>query len=456
MSLKFNIELPVFLLFFALNFSDLVTKNFVIYSTCYITLKYNESECALLGINYTDNATSLLEQKVQPHATIIFTCFSIIQVIFAPMMCFLLGPWSDKYGRKPVLIATLGGMMISSVLRTVITAIPNISPWYLVIGLLPSCLVGGLAAAIAVVLCYIIDVTNEQERVVKMYIFECLIGLGSIIGSLTCSQALLAFNYSGVFGISTICVVVALLYVIFLLPESVQQVHTEGKFRTLFSLSTFTATGKTIIKRRENFTRGILIGILLVLSLSLLIVMGEAEVIFLYLREVFGWNMQLYTIYNSIIGLVQILGGILAVGLLRKVIRCKETTVIFLSFVFCIMGTILLSLAYENWQLYVGGSLKFMSGAISPMARSLLSKVIPVEDSGKVFSMLTALDTVAALLGSTVYTAIYKATLDALPVAFFFVTIGFYVLILVILTTIIILRRYDSQSTYNLLTKETE
>ncbi|KAB0804708.1 hypothetical protein PPYR_01678 [Photinus pyralis] len=454
MTLKINIELPVFLLFFSLNFSDLITKNFVIYSTCYITLKYNQSDCALLGINYTDNATALLEQKVQPHAAVIFTCFGIIQVFFAPIMCFLLGPWSDKYGRKPVLIATLGGLMISSVLRTVITAIPNISPWYLLIGLLPSCIVGGLPAAITVVLCYIVDVTDEQERVVKMYIFEGLIAIGTIIGSLTCSEALITLSYAGVFGISTLCVVVALLYVILFVPESVQHVHTEGKLRSLFCLTTFTSTVKTIIKRRENYSRGILIGILAIMTFSIFILLGEGEILFLYLREIFGWNMQLYTFYNSIVGVVQIFGGILSVCLFRKVMRLKETTVIGVSFVFCMMATLMLALAREDWQIYVGGTLKFMGVAISPMARSLLSKVVPSEETGKVFSMLTALETVGALLGNTIYTAIYKATLDLFPSAFFFVSIGVDVIILVILSVIIVLRRYDSQATYAPIAKE--
>ena len=455
MTLKLNVELPVFLLFFATNFAGIITKNFIIYSTCYVTLKYNESECALLGVDYTSNSTKDLEDKVQPHAAQIFTTISAIEAIFAPSVCFFLGPWSDKYGRKPILLLTLGGTALSSVVKTIISAIPNISPWWIFLSIVPSCISGGTPAAITAILCYITDVTTEQERVVKIFFFEGLVAVGSMVGSLVCSPALLALGYVGVFGISTVCVIVAWIYVTFILSESVENIHTEGKIRNLFSLSVLAETVKTITKKRENYLRGLIIAILLLLSISLFVMFGESEVMFLFVRKQFSWTLQKYTFYSTLTGITSILGGTISICVLYKLLRLKETTILILAFLFCMTGTLFQSLAAKGWEIYVGGSIKFLSGAISAMARSLLSKIIPVQDSGKIFSVLTSLESAAAILGIVVYTAIYKVTLDVFPSAFFFLTLGLDIIVVIILCVIILLQRYRRQVPYNDLEKDT-
>lgn len=80
------------------------------YRTCYVTLGFNKSECALLGTDHTDNKTAELEEKVQPYATVILMSRSIIEAIIPPILCFFIGPWSDKYGRKPVILFSFIGL----------------------------------------------------------------------------------------------------------------------------------------------------------------------------------------------------------------------------------------------------------------------------------------------------------------------------------------------------------
>lgn len=76
---------------------------------CYLTLGFNKSECALLGSNHQDNITSALEIKVQPHVTTLLMTKSILEAVIPPMLCFFLGAWSDKNGRRPVLLASCAG-----------------------------------------------------------------------------------------------------------------------------------------------------------------------------------------------------------------------------------------------------------------------------------------------------------------------------------------------------------
>lgn len=70
---------------------------------------YNKSECALLGTKHPDNETANLEKLVQPHATIIKMVHTLLDAFFSAFACFFVGPWTDHFGRKPVLIATTIG-----------------------------------------------------------------------------------------------------------------------------------------------------------------------------------------------------------------------------------------------------------------------------------------------------------------------------------------------------------
>lgn len=89
---------------------DSITTNWIIFRTCYVTLGYNRSECALLGSTHSDNSTAKLEEIVQPHASIVLMTKLFIGAFGTPIICFFLGPWSDKYGRKPIFLLTIAGI----------------------------------------------------------------------------------------------------------------------------------------------------------------------------------------------------------------------------------------------------------------------------------------------------------------------------------------------------------
>lgn len=76
---------------------------------CYVTLGYNETDCALLGSNNASNETKKLEEKVQPYASTILMARAVIEAVIPVFCSFMIGPWSDKHGRKPVLIACFIG-----------------------------------------------------------------------------------------------------------------------------------------------------------------------------------------------------------------------------------------------------------------------------------------------------------------------------------------------------------
>lgn len=132
-------------------------------------------------------------------------CRAILENIIPAFISFLIGPWSDKFGRKPVLLSTsLGKWYISShrecsfdtQYRPPVSAIQNlfsiftgyflvyfiltivsilslkteISPWYYLLAFVPLSVLGGMCGLITGIFCYITDVSSQNDRAFRYYI----------------------------------------------------------------------------------------------------------------------------------------------------------------------------------------------------------------------------------------------------------------------------------------------
>lgn len=89
-------------------FLDTVVTNLILAKTCTVELKFNESTCSLLG-NDSDEAKNL-ELEVQPRATYIIMGKNLMSTVLPALLSFYFGPWSDRNGRRPLMISPLIGI----------------------------------------------------------------------------------------------------------------------------------------------------------------------------------------------------------------------------------------------------------------------------------------------------------------------------------------------------------
>ena len=101
---------------------------------------------------------------------LLFASFSMAQLISAP----LLGAWSDRWGRRPVLILSLIGTAVSFTMLAVAGSLAMLFAARIVDGLSG----GNITTARA----YIADVSTEQDRARAYGILGAAFGLGFIIG----------------------------------------------------------------------------------------------------------------------------------------------------------------------------------------------------------------------------------------------------------------------------------
>ena len=101
---------------------------------------------------------------------LLFASFSLAQLIAAP----ILGEWSDRWGRRPVLILSLIGTAVSFTMLALATSLSMLFAARIVDGLSG----GNITTARA----YIADVSTEQDRAKAYGFLGAAFGLGFIIG----------------------------------------------------------------------------------------------------------------------------------------------------------------------------------------------------------------------------------------------------------------------------------
>ncbi len=122
---------------------------------------------------------------------VIFAAYSAMQFVFSPIW----GRYSDRIGRRPVLLMSTAGAFLSYVLFAVASGMANQAALWLII--LSRVLAGSCAGNVTVAQAYMADVSPPEKRTKMMGIIGMAIGLGFVFGPGIGSLGLLVAGLPG-------------------------------------------------------------------------------------------------------------------------------------------------------------------------------------------------------------------------------------------------------------------
>ncbi len=285
------------------------------------------------------------------HYGLLIACYGIMQLIFAPVW----GTLSDKYGRKPLLLAGMVGLGLAMVLFALSTQL-----WMLYAAQLLS---GGISSAtLPAAQAYAADITSKEDRGGAMGKIGGAIGLGVVlgpgIGGLLASKSLATpFLAASGFCMLT-CIIIMVGLPESLLKENrsvfikIKFMHFKELGRVLFSpigfglVTVFVAIfGQTII----------------------------SSVFGLYVMARFNYGPEQVGTFLMVMALMYALAQGLVVGPIIK--KFGEEKVIPLAFLGCAVGfvLILIASAYVTIMMAISFFTMFNS-LLKPSALSLISR----------------------------------------------------------------------------------
>jgi DHA1 family tetracycline resistance protein-like MFS transporter len=146
---------------------------------------------------------------------LLFASFSLCQMIASPV----LGDLSDRYGRRPVLIFSLLGTVVSFVMLALAQSLAMLFAARIVDGLSG----GNISTARA----YIADVTSEEQRARAFGMLGAAFGLGFIIGP-ALGGVFSTISYTAPIWAAAVITFAAMMLAWVWLPETVHRAHAGG------------------------------------------------------------------------------------------------------------------------------------------------------------------------------------------------------------------------------------
>jgi MFS transporter, DHA1 family, tetracycline resistance protein len=320
--------------------------------------------------------------------------YAAAQLIGAP----LLGRWSDRIGRKPVLLISVIGTGIGFLLLGFADPIghfianlvaPQAANAFIIAILFLSRIIDGLTGGnITVAQAYITDVTDEKNRAKGLGLIGAAFGLGFIIGPAV-GGALSKWGYSLPAFVAALVSFFNILMIIFFLPESLpaeRRSAASGQSRPPF---TYNALNEAL-KRPK-------VGPLLQVRFFFALAFATFQSIFALYAQSIGLSSQTTGILLAYVGVLAVVTQAGLIGFLTR--RFRENTLMITAL--WVMTGALLAWAFTSqlWLLVVLILPLAIAGGVSnTIIQSATTKSVSRLEVGGILGITASLEAVTRVI----------------------------------------------------------
>lgn len=311
---------------------------------------------------------------------IAITIYSFVQFLFNP----ILGKFSDKYGRRPVIIACL----FLNAIGYVVFAFTHSY-----IMLLTSRVIAGVGgSSIGVAQAYIADVTTKENRSKGMGLIGAAFGLGFVFGPLI-GGLLSGFGYSVTGFVAAGFSFTAFILTIFYLPESLKlgELNLNSQETRSRKLIDFAAM-KKVLKKREL---AVLVFLFFILTFSFANIYGTFALLGL---KVYGFTDMQNGYMFGIVGLSSAIVQGDLIGRINKMMSKKNILIIASLLIMSMLAMIPYAGSFLGLAI-VSIVLSYGIGTFQPTILSLISEIASEAEQGITLGLNQSLSSFARVLG---------------------------------------------------------
>ncbi|KAI4499932.1 hypothetical protein M0802_004802 [Mischocyttarus mexicanus] len=449
-----TVQPPLMMIIFAISMIGAILTELIMYRTCTILLHFNETECLLLRNNGSSSEARKINKLVQQDVNIFNICRSVIENLLPTVLSFFIGPWSDTYGRKPLLLISFTGYILGFTILSLMSIWP-ISPWYFLTAYIPIACFGGLCFILLASFSYITDITSNDNRTWHLTCLDISLLFGLIAGTYVGPVISKQFGYPFVFATATVCLVLTNLFILFFVPETIQR-SSSINLRSLFDKKHLYDL-LNVCKNRRGFNRCLVVCCSIYLILQITTMEGEMSIMYLFTNTRLGWDASQYSYYlvaNITLGAI---GSLIGIKIFTSLIGCSEINVAIFGTISFLTSAIIKSFTWLPWHLYLSIVTSMFSGLCGPSIRSTVSKLVPPTDTGKIFSLITSIQTITPIFACLLYSTVYTDYLPPIyPCPVWLVSSAFIILMILLLIFLQVRISKTSDQQYIEISQESE
>ncbi|MCB0610431.1 MAG: TCR/Tet family MFS transporter [Lewinellaceae bacterium] len=309
--------------------------------------------------------------------------YAIMQFLAAPVI----GGLSDRYGRRPVLLASLFGFGIDYI---ILGFAPTIT--WLFIGRFMAGITG---ASFTTASAYIADVSPPEKRGQNFGLIGAAFGLGFIVGPVL-GGLLGHFGPRVPFFAAAGLTLLNWLYGYFILPESLKP-----ESRRPFSWKRANPLGSLMQVRKYP----VIVGLIAVLVLTYIAGHATQSTWAYYTMEKFGWDEKAV---GYSLGFVGLMVALVQGGLIRVAIpKLGEVRSVYLGLILYAIGFVGFAFASAGWMMYAIMVPFALSGLAGPALQGIMSNQVPANSQGELQGALTSLMSLTSVVGPPLMTNLF-------------------------------------------------
>ncbi|RQQ15962.1 Tet(A)/Tet(B)/Tet(C) family tetracycline efflux MFS transporter [Burkholderia stagnalis] len=325
------------------------------------------------------------------HYGVLLALYAFAQFLCAP----LLGALSDRFGRRPVLLASLAGAALDYLLMAYAPTLAWLYAGRLIAGI--------TGASVAVATAYVTDVTAEPDRARRFGQLGAVMGIGFIAGPLI-GGLLGAWHLRAPFVAAALLNALNLALVWRALPESRPPSARDGHTATI--LNPFAS----LRLLRGGPALAALVGVYVIVAL---VSQAPATLWILYGQEHFGWSTLIAGLSLTGYGTCHALAQAFAIGPL--IARLGERRALALGLAGDALGLVAIAFAAAAWVPFALLPLFAAGGLALPALQAMLARQVDDARQGELQGALASVASLIGVAGPLVVTATYAATRDTWP-----------------------------------------
>jgi DHA1 family tetracycline resistance protein-like MFS transporter len=303
---------------------------------------------------------------------LLFAVFSLSQLIAAPV----LGDWSDRYGRRPVLVFSLAGTVASLVMLALAQSVAMLFVARIIDGLSG----GNISTARA----YVADITEPKDRARAYGLIGAAFGLGFIVGPALSGVLAATVSYTAPIWAAAALTLAATLMAWLWLPETVHRAHagTGMPFRNLAEML-----------QRPGLRRMLVIDFVYWFAFSVF-----QTTFALFAEQRFGFGAATTGYFFAVFG---ILGAVVQGGFIRPTVqRLGDKSTFIVGLLFGAVGLATATLTHSV-AMFAATMIPLALGIGfgHPTVSSLVSKAARGDEQGRVQGAASAIESLGRTIG---------------------------------------------------------